>query len=134
VPYLTSIEIVTDGRVNIDRQMLSTVIAQSLSSVSGGRTLYVIAPEKNGRRDVGLKAIEPGEIAGHCADQAVALAGRYLLPVPLESNDQLVDKLRQYLGNMPKITRPPAESALKEALEEIVKLRAALGLREGEPR
>jgi hypothetical protein len=32
---------------------------------------------------------------------------------------------------MPKITRPLAESALKEALEEMVKLSTELGLREG---
>lgn len=33
---------------------------------------------------------------------------------------------------MPKITRPLAEQALREALAEIVKLRTALGLAEGQ--
>jgi hypothetical protein len=33
---------------------------------------------------------------------------------------------------MPKITRPLAEQALKEALEEIVKLRTALAVHESE--
>lgn len=127
MPYLTTLEMVTADRIIVDRRMLVDLIGRGLARASGGRPIYVIVHDHR-RGDMVIQAMESAELAPLIADEAMALAERFILPVRVETNEHVVAKLQDYLSRMPKVTRPLAEQALKEALEEIVKLRTALAL------
>lgn len=131
MPVRTALEMVTADRLVIERHMLAELVARGLARASGGRPLYVIARDAR-RGDMVLQALEPRDLAEPVAAEAMALAERFVLPVPLDADAQVPAMLRDCLARMPKITRPLAEQALREALAEIVKLRTALGLAEGQ--
>lgn len=130
MPVLTALEMVTADRITVDRSMLLNLVVRSLARASGGRPLYVIVRDHR-RGDMVLQAVEASELAGPIVDEAMALAERFVLPVPLDANEQVVSKLRDYLGRMSKVNRALAEQALRDSLEEILKLRTALGLTQG---